>query len=491
MNARPFEAAEIPVWAGSPPAVGRRLLPSGRGAGDEGPGPELWVPELRGSDVEELCHRLRASRRSLLDVPVREVIAALGRVGSRFLDPDDSLRREALALLPPTTGLSPAMCRVVLDGMARDWTTDRLEALVTLDLGDPDLLDGFVERPGGAGRVRALAPGLSVHVCAGSVPGVSATSLVRALLAKGPVLVKPGRGDVVLPVLFLRALARDAPELARSAAVLYWPGGAPTERDVEETVLGLADRVVAYGGDAAIRELRARLPVTVPLRAYHHRMSLGIVGRDGVGPGRLEESARLCARSVAVFDQRGCVSPHAFFVEGGDEGESFAGALAAELDRLHREIPPGRLDDAEASALHQARGMAEMLQAADAGVRVWSGGAAASWTVVLDPAAGVSPSCLNRFARVVPVGSLLDVPPLLAPRSRHLQTVGVVGVPEDRLQPLAEELARYGVLRIAPMEDVPFPPPWWHHDGEGPLRALLDFVGLEPATPPAAAPPAT
>ena len=32
---------------------------------------------------------------------------------------------------------------------------------------------------------------------------------------------------------------------------------------------------------------------------------------------------------------------------------------------------------------------------------------------------------------------------------------------------------------IAPLERVPWPPPWWHHDGRGPLAALLRWTDLE------------
>ena len=42
-----------------------------------------------------------------------------------------------------------------------------------------------------------------------------------------------------------------------------------------------------------------------------------------------------------------------------------------------------------------------------------------------------------------------------------------------------EDMARLGVSRIAPMEKVPWPPSWWHHDGSGPLRDLVRWTDLE------------
>jgi hypothetical protein len=76
------------------------------------------------------------------------------------------------------------------------------------------------------------------------------------------------------------------------------------------------------------------------------------------------------------------------------------------------------------------------------------------------------------------VADVFDVPRLVASIGPHLQTVGVAGC-GDRVEGLAEALARVGVLRIAGFVDVPFPPPWWHHDGDGPLRSLVRWVDLE------------
>jgi hypothetical protein len=81
--------------------------------------------------------------------------------------------------------------------------------------------------------------------------------------------------------------------------------------------------------------------------------------------------------------------------------------------------------------------------------------------------------------RVHPVASLGEVPERLAPVGRHLQTVGVAGVEGRRLDALAGALGEFGALRICPLADVAFPPPWWHHDGQGPLTSLLRWVDLE------------
>jgi hypothetical protein len=423
----------------------------------------------------KLLEGLRRARSALLDRPSKEIARLLGSVGARFLDPADELRAQALELIPDTAGVSLAMAREVLDGMAADWSAARLERLLDLELAGGDALDGFVRR-GPEGLSRALGAELTVHVCAGTVPGVSVTSMVRALLVKSAVLLKPGRGDEVLPVLFRRALSKEDPRVGDACAVVYWPGGSGAA--LESRALREADLVVVYGGDDTVRSVRGAAHGTTPVVAYPHRLSFGVVGRDALAAGRLEAAASDAARAVALFDQRGCVSPHLFYVLG-DEGDAttFADALADQLRRLEHELPSGAATPAFTAALHQLRGTAELLAVSGQG-RLWCG-EGTTWTVVASGDHAFEPSCLGRAVRVKPADGIEQLLEVVRPFSRHLQTVGVAGLDARVLRALAEGLSRIGPVRIAPMELAPWPPPWWHHDGMGPLTSLVRWSDLE------------
>ncbi len=425
--------------------------------------------------IRRVIDALADAREPLLRRRTAEVLATLGRVSARFLDPDDLLREAARALLPPTSGLSPEMAEAVLDGMAGDWTAERLEAMVDSELGGSAALDGFVPSARGR-RVRAVPPRLCVQIVSGSVPGVGVTALVRSLAIKAPTLLKPGRGDVALPVLFARALQEEDPALADALAVVYWPGGSDA---LENAALEAADAVAVYGGDETVRSLRARTPPHALFAAYPHRLSLAVVGREALREADLRRTACAAAGAVAFFDQRGCVSPQVIYAEeGGEVGPAaFSAALASAFDALEKRLPGGVLDPLEASAVHQIRGTAELLASSGEGLEVHHGGMA-SWTVVYDPAPAFAPSCVGRVVRVKPVSDILRVPSLVAPFRRHLQTVGVVGC-GGRREGLANALAEVGVTRVAPLSGVPFPPAWWHHDGQGPLSPLLRWVDLE------------
>ncbi|WP_405282802.1 acyl-CoA reductase [Gaopeijia maritima] len=432
-----------------------------------------------GEPLEAVVERLSRAAGPLRATRWRDRVRVLGRVGARFLDPDDPLRRTALEQLPDSAALSPEQARWVLEGMARDWTERRLETLVATEFEMPDALDRWVDDPrapeGRRVRVFPLAPGFALHIASGSVPGVSTTSMLRSLLVGCPVLLKPGRGDRLLPDLFLRGLeeeagvATTARALADAAVCRVWAGGAGSPD--EERALRAAGAVVVYGGLDTVADLRRRLPATTPVVEYGHRLSLAVVG-DRPEP---ELPARLAA-AVAAFDQRGCVCPHRVYALGGAvAARALAERVAEALDALADDVPQGPTDLGVASAVQQLRGTLHLRAAAGEDVAVHEG-VDARWTVAVDPDPVFAPSCLGRTIVITPLADLADLDEILAPVGPVLQTVGVDGFEPDRLDALAERVGRLGASRVVPVAHMAFPPAWWLHDGQGPLRRLVRWA---------------
>jgi cytochrome c551/c552 len=441
---------------------------------------ECRYPEPTPALIDAAVESLRAAGRELAERPVEQIVGAIDRAARRLADPGDPLREEAERRIGQATGYHQAMTRLVLDRMSADWSAAPILELLRAELGDPSAVDGFIAA-GTERRHRAYGPMLAFHVFAGNVPGVAVTSLVRSLLVKGPSLGKLASGQPVLPVLFARAVHEVDPALARAIAVTYWPGGAA---GAEERVLRAADTVIVYGGSRAVRSIRERTPDDTRVVVHGPRLSVALIGEEALAS--LGATADTAARAVATFDQHGCVSPHAFWVEsaGGTAGAgtaataaAFAEALAGALERVEGELPRGRISAAEASTIQQERGAAEIRGHAGGGVRVFAG-AGTRWTVVYDPDPAFRPSCLNRFVHVHPVPDLDDVVALLAPLGDSLQSVAVEAGPRRRTR-LAHRLARVGAARVTTLARLPWPPPQWHHDGRGPLEELVRWVDLE------------
>jgi hypothetical protein len=248
---------------------------------------------------------------------------------------------------------------------------------------------------------------------------------------------------------------------------------------LEGLALQAADVVVAYGGDEAIAALRTGTPVTTRFVPYHHRVSIGLVGRAALTPARAPHVAQMAARAVSMFDQRGCVSPHAIYVEEGGAVDPglWADLVASAMADLETELPAGEIDASAASAIHQMRGSAELREASGSGARVLRADKG-FWTVILEDEMRFTPSPLNRVVTLVPTPDLGDVAASLGGLGRHLQTVAIECAPE-RLPVLAELLGRAGATRITSFEKAPWPPPWWRHDGAPALSGLIRWVDLE------------
>jgi hypothetical protein len=434
-------------------------------------GVRALAPVLTPAQLRAVCDRLVDARAALLRMPTERVVAAIDSAARRLRDPGSARREELLRGLVAFTGYSHAMAALVLDRMSEDWLAPALRLLIDAELGGADAIDHFLTRPDGS-RVRAIAPALGLHVFAGNVPGVSVTSIVRALLVRSAVLGKSATGEPLLAPAFARLLADADAEVGACVAVTWWAGG---DVPLEEAALARARLVVHYGGADAIASLRARAAADTSFVDHGPRISFALVS---AAASRDSAVAHEAARATALFDQQGCVSPQLLYVVGtADDAARFAAALADALAELADALPRGRLEAAEAAAIRELRTRAEFRAIAGENVKVYAGDDLA-WSVILDPDPSLSGSCLNRTIVVRHVASLDELIPLVSPFGRFLQTVGVAGF-DDRIEEVAARLGDIGASRVTTLAAMPWPPVHWHHDGRGPLRELVRWVDLE------------
>ncbi|MCH8191334.1 MAG: acyl-CoA reductase [Chloroflexi bacterium] len=447
--------------------------------------PEAFADATFGEPPQEACLRLPVVTEALLqetaagivdardaylaELPVDRVVDVIDAAVGRWLDPGYHLRRKAVETLPAVTGYSPAMLERGLPETMRPFRRDGLLDLLRSELGDPSVLDG-AGRPSG--------PRLTTIVLAGNVPAVAVESLVHALLLKSACLLKASSRDPVFPALFAQSLAEVDPELGAAVAVTWWKGGTA---DLDRAALAGADAVIAYGGSDAIDALRGLAPSSARFVDYGPRISFAAVGRDALARGKLDELAAGAALDVSLFDQQGCVAPHAIYVERGGETAplEFARALAGAMQDFERSCPRGRLTAEEAARIQQLRGAWQMRQAAGQGVALFESEGSTAWTVAYDEAAfELRPSCLNRVVTVVPVDDLARLPEAVASMGPLLQSLGLA-TSQDRVRSLAPALARAGVTRLCPIGRMQFPPATWRHDGRHNLLPLLRWLDVE------------
>ncbi len=443
----------------------------------EGDGFVARAPRLDAAGFAALLARLRCARRDYLRLlPVDQIVQRVGAAINRWLDPFSPYLHRACRLIPAFTGYPEEAVRKGLAGYLASFRADNLRRLLQEELGDPEVLDGFRPRPAAAGLTRATGPELVLHSFAGNVPGLPAQSLVAATLTKAASLGKAASDEPIFAALFVRSLADVDPRLASCLAVTYWPGDEVGPPDV---AFGEADLVVAYGSDAAIEAVRARVPAGRRLITYGHRLSFGVIARERLTPDELPDLAERAAYDVVRFDQQGCLSPHLFYVEEGGvvSADHFARALAGALQRWSTIVPRGRLTADERARVADVRRQHEF-RAATTGGAVY-GGAGDEWCVLVDPDPRFAASCLNRTVWVKPVADASALPDLLAPVRRYLQTAAV-SADFDRSVEIAALLADLGLDRVCPLGQMGDPLVTWHHDGRFNLLDFVRFTDLEP-----------
>ena len=386
-------------------------------------------------EITAAIRRLRRRHAGILaPMPQAEVVAALAALAERWRDPAYPLRREAERWQEP---FPFKMAQVSLDVLLDSLTPDALWVLIDAE------------------EVRE-AQGYPVigHVIAGNTPLLAWVSVIRALLVRSASFVKLPSGPAAeWGRLFVRSLADMSPGLAACVHLDQWPGGT-AERDA--ALCASTDLVMAHGGDAALRALRALCPPSTPCVGYGHRVSFGLVTRGNGTP----EVAAGFAKDVLLYDQGGCLSPQTIFVEGDwPDASAFAARLADALPEAAAAYPLPVRSVRAAQAVREARGLAWMGE----GTRVWED-PALRWTVIARPQAAFAPSPTFGVVSVQPLEALDALPEALASVAGYLQGCAVAGE-EGSYIPNVSYLCAPGGLQAPPLS--------WRQDGRDVLRVLM------------------
>ncbi len=480
--------------------------------------------------IREAVSRTREARERVLQRRSTDtVIRALAQTAKNWLEPTSPWRQRAVERAPQYTGFSEAMVSEAIDLTFGAITEQALRELLDGELGDRRVLDGFAARsirPGrgreaaptnreGVRRRRAVGPKLIAHFLAGNVPPPGIVSICCGLLLKSANLVKISSRDPVFPALFVESLRAVDAELADCVAVLDWRRDEPA---LTEAALAEADAVIAYGDDETIAALRRMTRPDARFLGYGHKLSFAVIAKEALTKENLPSLAEAAAFDASVYDQQGCLSPHAFYVEkdGRVTAREFAAALADAMAAYQARVPRGQLSVEEAAQIAKLRGAYEFRSAADNTVAVWPGAGTGTdptnpvltlrrgeatapyhgfgragwlsppsdkvyetpsnaWLVIYEEDPMFTPSCLNRVVFVKPVNQLESIPQLMRRFAPHLSTVGIASM-NERAMAFARDLAKMGVCRVCPIGRMQRPPLSWHHDGGPNLADLMRWV---------------
>jgi hypothetical protein len=371
-------------------------------------------------------------------IPLAEIIDFLVEVGARLDLSHNAHLQVALDNLGPLSTAPRSILETEYARIGEAFSRRVLEAQVSSSINRA-ALDGWVSTNGSA--VRAFPPRL-VHVLAGNSPIVSAMTIAWTGLLKGIGLIKMPSNDPCTAVAILRTMAdvdSDHPVL-RSMSAVYWRGGAT---EIESALLRpqYFDKLVAWGGEGALRHARQYIGPGFELVAFDPKTSVSLVGREAfASEASLRDAARLAAIDTTLLNQDACASSRYHYVEGSvAEVDRYCVALLPELG-VERPLATACGDPTPA----ELRDEIEVLRGLEPDYRVWGDYSGAGLIVrSLEPLDSYPD---RRTVNVVPVASLAD-----AARFANVatQTVGVY--PEGRRTEVRDLLAAQGAQRIVPL----------------------------------------
>jgi hypothetical protein len=431
------------------------------------PGSRFATPAL---DLDALVWSRREAPPAA-DTPVAEVMDVLEALGKRLSADPDGVLAQALERNLKTNPLPRDLMERAYANVGLGFARDRMAFILDQELGGTDVVDGWREiqtLSGRPARVRAFPPRL-IHVLAGNGPGVSAGSILRGALVKGANLFKLPSNDLFTGPALLKELAAVAPghPVTRSFSAAYWRGG---DESVERMLFRpqYFDKLVAWGGDAAIRSAIRYIGPGFELVSFDPKTSISIIGREAfVSDESIEAAARLAAHDATILNQQACIASRFQFVEADeDQADRFAQALQRQLGqpRPLASTAPWPVPTDIREEIEALRGMPDFY-------RIWGGYDGEGVVIRSDDPVDFHPD--GKVVNVVPVARLADA---VAYVNVATQTVGVH--PPERKAEVRDALAAAGAQRVVTLGQAS-PEMGLPHDGFYPLQRFVRWVNDE------------
>ncbi len=285
-------------------------------------------------------------------------------------------------------------------------------------------------------------------VAAGNIPGVAVAPAVLLAAAGLPVVVKLARTEQwVLPWL-LDCFHRRHPDLPTGIYADYWPA----DSEAIYQLLQTAERIIAFGHTQTIRQLQEHHPGKV--LGFGHKFTIAYVAPAAFTP----QAAKELAKDIVLYNQSGCLSVQAVFVQG-DAGtaERVAAVLGNELDRLVNHLGGLALPPAAIMKRHALRDTLDLL-----GLKCWHG-AKLEWLVTLVPEFSLERLLGGNVVQVIPVHSAEEAFQALNPFRKAVQGCALC-VEAGRFAQLSSKWRAFGCSYVSLPGTMQCPPLDWPNE---------------------------
>jgi len=315
------------------------------------------------------------------------------------------------------------------------------------------------------GTLRKRYPlGILFHIAAGNVDGLPAYSVVEGLLVGNINILKLPSGDSGLSIKLLYELIKIEPRLKDYIYVFDVPS---TEIETLKQFANIADGVVVWGGDLAVKAAREMADVTTKVISWGHKLSFAYATIQATDQ-QLEGLARHICETNQIF----CSSCQGIFVDTAiqEELELFGKRFFSIFRGINAEFKKVSVGMRAKNAINLYN---ERLEQHDKKRTIFCEDGI---SVILyeDRELELSYLFRNVWMKRLPRDQIIEA---LKFKKNHLQTCGLL-CQDSEFQNLAILLAQAGVVRVTQGQDMSRMLSGESHDGTFPLREYSRIVEI-------------
>ncbi len=400
--------------------------------------------------IGALCEDIH---KTLLSAPIstEEVIAACDRLSQKVLSGayDDTVR-PLLDYLQITEEAFRAYCLMFSSGELQKKVENELSGLPKEGVRISD----------GIRRVRQPL-GVLLHIAAGNIDVLPAYSVVEGLLAGNINILKLPTGDSGVSVKLLSELIREYPPLQDYIYVFDVPS---TETETIRRLSHMADGVVVWGGDGAIRAAHQMIEPNTRLIPWGHKLSFAYAD-----PHTDDAMLYDLAVDICRTNQMLCTSCQGIYVDTDSMAvlEAFGQRFFTILKEANRRLGPASMGMRGKNTLRLYTDRLERAHTvlSDEGVSV---------VIREDEELTLSYLYRNVWIKALPKERII---PVLKPQKGYLQSCALLLSPGNHRSTVLAYLQKAGLTRITDGSPSTVRP-GEAHDGRFPLLEYSRVVDI-------------
>lgn len=427
-------------------------------------GGEIYPSSEQGRILDELEERINVTR-AVEYLDAETVIDAIDLLGKRIVAGEFHALIESFGM-----GDMAEKMHASVRLLCRGYLERKLETELGRDFFAPR--ESAAEFGLSGVRTRAVPLGTLFHISAGNVDFLPAYTVAEGLLTGNVNLLKLPQADNGLTVLALQTLIEIQPKLKNFIYVFDTPS---SDLAAMKRLAGMADGIVVWGGDAAIRAVRSLAPVGVKLIEWGHRLSFAYLSGDW--RGHTDELTAL-AEHIIKTEQLLCSSCQTIFLDTEDMEEirEFCRQFLPYLETARKKYPINDIGAAAEFTLKDYSAELEVLMTGESGEE---GTVFRGRQCRLTACRDSEPELSEMFGRLsvkrLPSENIMRV---LRQKKGYLQTAGLLCDGGDFGQ-LSELLIRSGVNRVTTLGHMSESFVGESHDGEYSLRRYVRMANIE------------